>query len=147
MKIFLLIIFSLLITLPLSALCQDRQGTISQNDTEKYRNFLNQQRSGEKSGPANYQEYTDDRNTKVRKLSESVQYHENEARTAKEQARDERLKEKEDLKLSKEKKIQELVDKGSKAKSDKESDKYYKGARELKDSPYKPKKSVGVSVR
>ncbi len=147
MRIILVLSALFIMILPLNAFCQYKQETMSQSDAEKYRNFLNVQRGGEQTGTVNYQDYSDDRNTKVRKLSESVQHHENEAKIAKEQARDERNKEKEDLKLSKEKKIQELVDKGSKAKSDKDSEKYYKGARELKDSPYKSKKSIGVSVR
>jgi hypothetical protein len=146
MKI-LISFLAFLIFFPLSVYSQTSQGTISQSDAEKYRNFLNEQRVGEKSGNLNYKYYPDDRNTKVRKLSESIHYHDNEARIAKEQSKYERMTEKEDLKLSKEKKMQELVDKGVSAKSDKEADRYYKGAKELKDSKSKTKKNISVGVR
>ena len=132
---------------PFSGFAQDRQGAISQSDADKYRSFLNEQRSGEKSDAGNYQYYRDDRNTKVRKLSESVKYQEKEARIAKEQARDERAIEREDLKISRDKKINELVDKGASAKTDKEADRYYKGARELKDPTIKTKSNVGVRIK
>jgi len=146
MKI-LISFLALLIFFPLSVYSQTSQGTISQSDVEKYRNFLNEQRIGDKSGNLNYQNYSDDRNTKVRKLSESIHYHDNEARFAKEQSKYERMAEKEDLILSKEKKMQELVDKGLSAKSDKEADRYYKGAKELRDSKTKSKKSISIGVR
>lgn len=136
-----------LIFMPFSILAQDRQGAISQSDADKYRSFLNEQRVGEKNDAGNYQDYRDDRNTKVRKLSESVKYQEKEARIAKEQARDERAIEREDLKISRDKKINELVDKGTSAKTDKEADRYYKGARELKDPTVKTKSNVGVRFK
>jgi hypothetical protein len=136
-----------LIFLPFYASAQDRQGTVSGSDAAKYRSFLNEQRGSEKSGAGNSQGYEDDRNTKVRKLSESIQYQEKEARIAKEQARDERAREKEDLKISREKKINELVDKGVSAKTDKEADRYYKGARQLKEPSKKSKSDVDVRYK
>lgn len=146
MKLFFCVL-AFLIFFPFSGFAQDRQGTISQSDADKYKSFLKEQRGGEKSDSNNYQDYRDDRNTKVRKLSESIRYQEKEARIAKEQAKDERLKEKEDTKLSREKKISELVDKGVSAKTDKEADRYYKGARELKDPTVKTKSNVGVRIK
>ncbi|MCX5815627.1 MAG: hypothetical protein NTX75_05205 [Proteobacteria bacterium] len=136
-----------LILLPFYAFTQDRQGTISGSDAAKYRSFLNEQRGSEKSDTGNIQGYGDDRNTKVRKLSESIQYQEKEARIAKQQARDERAIEREDLKISRERKINELVDKGVSAETDKEADRYYKGARQLKEPSTKSKSNVGVSYR
>lgn len=136
-----------LIVFPFYAFAQDRQGTISGSDAAKYRSFLNEQRGNEKSNTGNVQDYGDDRNTKVRKLSESTQYEEKEARIAKEQARDERAREREDLKISRDKKINELVDKGANTETDKEADRYYKGARQLKDSSTKSKSSVGVRTK
>jgi hypothetical protein len=137
-----------LILSPFYVFAQGSQGTtISGSDAAKYRSFLNEQRGSEKSDTGNFQEYRDDRNTKVRKLSESIQYEEKEARIAKERTRDERAREREDLKIAREKKVIELVDKGASAKTDKEADRYYKGAKQLKESSTKSKSYVVDSYR
>ncbi|MCX5809622.1 MAG: hypothetical protein NTX36_09680 [Proteobacteria bacterium] len=144
---YFLYVLAFLILLPFHVFAQDRQGTISGSDAAKYRSFLKEQRGSEKSGVGNIQDYRDDRNTKVRKLSESIQYEEKEAKIAKEQARDERAKEREDLKISRDKKINELVDKGASAKTDKEADRYYKGARQLKEPSKKSKSDADVRYK
>lgn len=144
---YFLYVLAFLILLPFHVFAQDRQGTISGSDAAKYRSFLKEQRGSEKSGVGNIQDYGDDRNTKVRKLSESIQYEEKEAKIAKEQARDERAKEREDLKISRDKKINELVDKGASAKTDKEADRYYKGARQLKEPSKKSKSDADVRYK
>lgn len=144
---YFLYVLAFLILLPFYASAQDRPGTISGSDAAKYRSFLKEQRGSEKNDTGNIQDYGDDRNTKVRKLSESIQYQEKEARVAKEQARDERAREMEDLKISRDRKINELVDKGASAKTDKEADRYYKGARELKEPSKKSKSNVDVRYK
>lgn len=144
---YFLYVLAFLILLPFHVFAQDRQGTISGSDAAKYRSFLKEQRGSEKSGVGNIQDYGDDRNTKVRKLSESIQYEEKEAKIAKEQARDERAKEREDLKISRDRKINELVDKGAGAKTDKEADRYYKGARQLKEPSKKSKSDADVRYK
>jgi hypothetical protein len=135
-----------LILSPFYVFAQGSQGAISGSDAAKYRSFLNDQRGSEKSDTGNFQDYRDDRNTKVRKLSESIQYEEKEAKIAKERSRDERAREREDLKITREKKIIELVDKGASAKTDKEADRYYKGAKQLKESSTKSKSNVNAGV-
>jgi len=136
-----------IILLPFHVFAQGSQGTMSESDAAKYNNFLKDQRGSEKSDINNVLDYRDDRNTKVRKLSESVQYQEKEARIAKEQARDERARQREDLKISREQKINELVDKGASAKTDKEADRYYKGAKQLKEPSTKSKYGTGISYK
>ena len=140
-------VLACLIVFPFHVFAQGSQGAMSASDSAKYRSFINDQRGNEKSDISNIQDYGDDRNTKVRKLSESIQYQEKEARIAREQAREERAREKEDLKISREKKINELVDKGVDAKTDKEADRYYKGARQLKEPSTKSKYNAGASYR
>lgn len=108
---------------------------------EKYRNFLKEKREGDTKETANIQDYRDDRNTKVRKISESIKYEEMRAREAAEQAKYERGKQWDDLKYAREKKIDELVDKGASAQTEKEAARYYKGARELK-TPTKTKQKT-----
>jgi len=135
------------IVLPFHTFAQDTSGGLSGSDIVRYKMLLKEKRSIEAGDSGNVQPYSDDRNTKVRKLSESINFQEKEARIAKEQATYERLKEKEDLKIAKDKKHYELVDKGASAKTDEESSRYYKGARELKDTTPRQKKSIGVSYR
>jgi len=146
MSYFLYALFCLIL-LPFYASAQYRQGDISGSDEAKYRSFLNKQRSSEKSNTDSIQDYGDDRNTRVRKLSESIQYKEKEARIAKEQARDERAREKEDLKISRDRKINELVDKGVSSGTDKEADRYYKGARQLKEPSIKSKSNIDLRYK
>ncbi len=146
---YILYMLAFLIFVPFTIYAQGRNNsTISESEAEKYKHFLREQRTYDKPGSKNIEVYRDDRNTEVRKLSESIQFYEREARMAKEHARDERVKEKEDLQMSKEKKIYELVNKGNDAKSENEAEKYYKKARELKaSSPRKSKKHIGINIR
>lgn len=146
MNYFLYALICLMLS-PVYTYAQDERGAISETDAAKYRSILSEQRSSEKGNAGNLQDYGDDRNTKVRKLSESIQYQEKEGKIAKEQAGYERAIEKEDLKSSRAKKIDELVDKGVNAKTDKEADRYYKGARQLKETSTKSKPNTGVNKK
>lgn len=145
--IYIVYVLAFFILLSGNVFSQDiRDGSLSGSDVVKYKLFLKEQRSND-IGNVETQSYSDDRNTKVRKLQESINYQEKESRIAREQARDERMKEREDIKIAREKRINELVDKGVSAKTNEEANRYYKGARELKEPTAKTKKSIGVSIR
>ncbi len=119
---------------PLNGLCQgsatnDRlyigQGSLSDVESNEYRFFLKEIRKTDRK--REFVDYKEDRDTRYRKLEENIDFEQREAYIAGKRAREERIVEAWDKRMS-------YIDKGYSASTDRESKRAFKAAGQLRPS-------------
>lgn len=116
----------------MNALCQIKvnvvksqvdQKVLSDTEAEKYKSILSKIRKSDKK--KEFVDYKEDRNTKFRKLGESIVFEEREANIARDRAREGRYDAAWDARMS-------YIDKGYSAPTDRESNRAFRAADQLK---------------
>jgi hypothetical protein len=131
MRYFILISF-ILIFLPFDAICQNKENfvqyqagvrVLSDIDADKYKSFLSEMRKSDIK--REFADYKEDRDTRLRKLRESIAFEEREANIANQRAWEGRYKETYDARMS-------YINKGYSSESDRESIRAFKAADQLR---------------
>ncbi|MCX5811017.1 MAG: hypothetical protein NT178_00500 [Proteobacteria bacterium] len=131
MRYFIFILFFLII-FPANALCQKKVAIVqhqvdekflSEVEADKYKSFLSEMRTSDRK--REFADYKEDRDTKYRKLSESIAFEEREASIANQRAWEGRYKETYDTRMS-------YINKGYSAQTDRESVRAFRAADQLR---------------
>jgi len=129
---YLVIILFLLIFFPTNVLCQNKEKNVqfqaddsilSNIDADKYKSFLIDMRKSDIK--REFADYKEDRDTRYRKLRESIAFEEREARIANQRAWEGRYSEAWDSRMS-------YINRGYSAQSDRESIRAFKAADQLR---------------
>ncbi len=123
MRYFVIILF-ILVFFPANVLCQNKEfqsdnSFLSNIDADKYKSFLIEMRKSDIK--REFADYKEDRDTRYRKLRESIAFEEREARIANQRAWEGRYSEAWDSRMS-------YINRGFSAQSDTESGRAFKAA-------------------
>ncbi|MBA4416381.1 MAG: hypothetical protein C0392_00495 [Syntrophus sp. (in: bacteria)] len=129
---YLVFILLFLIIFPMNGLCQIKvniikpqveQGALSDTEADKYRSFLREMRTSDAKRV--FVDYNEDRDTKYRKLRESIAFEEREGRIAGARAWEGRYKDTHDARMS-------YIEKGYSTSTNSESNRAFKAASQLR---------------